>query len=99
MKEFAADFYASKAWHDCRRAYAKSKSLLCERCLAMGAFTPGKIVHHKTWLTPDNIHDTSITLNWENLMLVCQDCHNKIHLQTEAHERYFVDECGNIAPR
>lgn len=65
----------------------------------MGVYTPGKIVHHKIWLTPDNIHDTSITLNWDNLMLVCQDCHNKIHLQTEAHERYFIDEFGNIAPR
>ena len=64
----------------------------------MGVYTPGKIVHHKIWLTPDNIHDTSITLNWDNLMLVCQDCHAKVH-KTEAHERYLVDEFGNIAPR
>ena len=64
----------------------------------MGVYTPGKIVHHKIWLTPDNIHDTSITLNWDNLMLVCQDCHAKVH-KTEAHERYFIDEFGNIAPR
>lgn len=64
----------------------------------MGIYTPGKIVHHKTRLTPDNIHDTSITLNWDNLMLVCQDCHAKVH-KTEAHERYFIDEFGNIAPR
>ena len=64
----------------------------------MGVYTPGKIVHHKIWLTPDNIHDTSITLNWDNLMLVCQDCHAKEH-KTEAHERYFIDEFGNIAPR
>lgn len=47
---------------------------LCERC-----GEPAKIVHHKIWLTPKNIHEQSITLCWDNLEALCQDCHNKEH--------------------
>ena len=61
----------------------------------MGVYTPGKIVHHKIWLTPDNIHDTSITLNWDNLMLVCQDCHAKEH-KKEQNDRYLIGANGEI---
>jgi len=74
MKPWAKKFYKSKAWQDCRDAYIKSVFGLCERCGA-GA----KIIHHKTELTPENINDPNITLNWENLEAVCQDCHNTIH--------------------
>lgn len=74
MKPFAEKFYKSKAWRNCRDAYFISRHGLCERCPQ-----PGKIVHHKILLTPNNINDPNITLNWEHLELVCQDCHNKEH--------------------
>ena len=53
---------------------------MCERCNCKA----GTIVHHKIYLTPDNINDPYITLSFENLELVCQDCHNNEHHGTEA---------------
>lgn len=73
-KEFAKGFYKSKAWKQCREAYVKSVYGLCERC-----GKPGYIVHHKILLTPSNINNPNITLNWDNLEYLCLDCHNKEH--------------------
>jgi len=83
-KAYARKFYNSAAWKKCRKSYFDYRHGLCERCQA-----PGKIVHHKTYITPRNINDTNITLNWNNLELVCQDCHNKEH-----HEKYSVTKPG-----
>lgn len=74
MKPFAEWFYKSKVWIDCRLAFLISKFFICERC--GGAAT---IAHHKIYLTPDNINDPFITLSWENLEALCQDCHNREH--------------------
>ena len=63
--------YKTSAWLKCRAAYIKSVGGLCERCLARGEIKPGYIVHHKVHLTPWNITDTSITLNWDNLEYLC----------------------------
>lgn len=98
MREFAKSFYQSRAWQETRRAYAKSVGMLCENCLAGGIYTPGKVVHHVVHLTPENIHNAAITLNWQNLKFVCQDCHAKEH-RTESTDRYCFDEDGNISPR
>lgn len=94
-KDFAKAFYKSKAWQNCRASYIKSVAGLCEDCLARGLYTPGKVVHHKRHITPANIDDPSITLDWSNLKLVCQDCHAKEHKE-ELGIRYQFDENGNI---
>jgi 5-methylcytosine-specific restriction endonuclease McrA len=94
MAQFWAEkFYRSKAWHDCRAAYIASKFGLCEACGAAG-----KIVHHIIELTPENINDPDITLNWDNLMLLCQDCHNKAHGDSYSSSApgTFFDENGDL---
>lgn len=96
MQDFAAAFYKSKTWQRCRNAYAKSVGGLCERCYAAGIIKPGAIVHHKTELTPDNIHDPGIALSWSNLELVCRDCHAAAHGSTR---RYRVDDSGIVTLR
>ena len=73
-KEYAEAFYHSKEWIKCRKAYIKSVHGLCERC-----GEPGYIVHHKKYITPNNINDSNITLNFDNLEYLCLDCHNKEH--------------------
>ena len=78
-RDFARRFYSSKTWQDCRNNYAAYRSHLCEDCLARGQYTPGEIVHHIVELTPSNITDPSVTLNWDNLRLVCRDCHADEH--------------------
>lgn len=94
MREFAESFYKSKAWQDCRAAYVKRVGGLCERCLARGMYVPGVIVHHKTHITPNNINDPSVTLNPDNLELLCRDCHGIEHRGFE--RRWKVDETGRI---
>ena len=98
MREFAERFYKSKRWKDCRAAYSKRAGGLCERCLAHGLFVPGKIVHHKIQLSPANINDPTVSLNFDNLELLCRDCHGEEHRGLE--RRWRVDrETGRIEAR
>ena len=82
-KDYAKRFYKSKAWRECRAGYISSVNGLCERCLERGRYTPGYIVHHIIYLTPDNINDPDITLNHNNLEYLCHECHNREHFQSE----------------
>ena len=79
-KTWAKAFYSSKAWLRCRDGYIASVQGLCQECLSKNIVTPGYIVHHKIELTPTNITDPYVTLNWDNLNYVCMNCHNKIHI-------------------
>lgn len=96
MRDFAESFYKSKAWQACRQSYGDSKHWLCESCRERGLFTPGVIVHHKIHLTPENIHEPEITMGWNNLQLLCRDCHGAIH---KPQKRYYVDDLGRVTAR
>ena len=78
-KEWARSFYNSKSWKDCRQAYIAEVNGLCERCLKKDIVNPGYIVHHIEHLTPNNINDVEITLNFDNLEYLCQSCHSSHH--------------------
>lgn len=93
-KKFSEKFYKSKQWQKCREDYARSVGGLCEECLEREIITAGEIVHHKIELTPDNINRPEITLNWENLRLVCRECHAIKH--GKRRRRYAVDEFGKV---
>lgn len=72
----AKRFYKSKAWRKCRDAYFISQHGLCERC-----GDPGLIVHHKVYIDAQNINDPRVTLNHDNLELLCLTCHNREHFK------------------
>ena len=91
MKQYAKKFYKSKAWQDCRVAFFTSRFGLCEHCGAGGV-----IVHHKTGLTPQNINDPSLSLNWDNLELLCLLCHNKTHGSGSTSKDTIFDAAGNL---
>lgn len=94
MQKYAEKFYKSKAWQQCRDAYARSKGGLCEICLKQGRYVPGEIVHHKIHLSPETIKDPKISLSWENLQLVCRECHAKEHDRRQ--RRYRIDQFGRL---
>ena len=79
MKEFAKKFYNSAAWRKCRAAFIMYRYGLCERCS-----NPGDIVHHTILLSPENINDPEISLNFEHLELLCATCHQHEHMSGEA---------------
>lgn len=73
--------------------------MVCERCLKRGLIVAGSKerpleVHHKVPLTPENINDPNVTLNWENLELLCKDCHEEERQRTT--RRWKVDESGRV---
>lgn len=98
MKQFAKAFYLSPAWRNCRDAYVSSRRGLCERCLERGIVRPGVIVHHRVHVSPENVGDPDVVLNWDNLQLVCRDCHAELHSGRDA-RRYSVDEFGRVTAR
>lgn len=82
-----AKFYASKTWEKVRRAYKIYRHGLCERC-----GRPGEIVHHKHYINTANIYDPETTMSFDNLELLCRDCHNKEHF-------LLFDDQGQIKPK
>lgn len=89
---FARRFYKSTQWIKCRTGYMLSQNYICEIC-----GNPGEICHHKTHLTPENIGNPDIALNWERLQCVCLACHNQIHKTTPiTREGLIFDESGNL---
>lgn len=113
-KPFARRFYSSKAWQDCRNEYARRRHYLCENCLRQGIYKPGEIVHHVIELDPVNIENPEIALNFNNLCLLCRDCHAKAHEHSggrwsevnarrraarDADNRYSLDEQGRVSAK
>lgn len=91
------EFYRSKEWEDFRRV------VIAERVKEDGNIYDeytGKpivraydiILHHKEELTEENVHDVTISLNPENIMIVSHKTHNYIHnkLAYKSREVYLV---------
>lgn len=99
MKPFAERFYKSNPWKLCRKAYIDERKAidggLCEMCHER----KGYIVHHVIELSPSNINDVSITLNFDNLQYVCKKCHDEHHgFFTPSKNRLFFDSDGQPIP-
>jgi len=92
MRDFARDFYNSKAWRETRAYIFRRDFGLCVKCPNVG-----EIVHHIVPLTPSNISDPDISLNENNLETVCRDCHATAHgTSSPIDERLSFDEQGNL---
>lgn len=90
-------FYHSKAWKRCRSEYISKVGGICERCYAKGIVRPGYIVHHKEYVSLNNICDPNILLNHDNLEYLCFDCHQHEHFPRQ--RRFMVDEFGNVTTK
>ena len=82
-KDFSRAFYKSAAWKETREFIFNRDKGLCQDCLNKGMITPGKEVHHKIFLTADNINQPQITLCADNLILLCKECHSNRHNKRE----------------
>lgn len=94
MKDFARKFYKSQAWRNVRDYCMSRDHYLCVDCMKQGRLNPAEEVHHITELTPDNIDDPSITLNPDNLVSLCRECHRARHGARQ--RRFTVDEFGRV---
>lgn len=94
MQAWAEEFYKSRAWKQCREAYAKKQGGICELCWQEGRAEPGEIVHHLVVLSPSNVNDPEITLSEKNLQLLCREHHAAVHRHKPA--RYRLDDMGRV---
>jgi len=94
VKPWSEFFYKSKQWQHTREYVMKRDNYLCQDCLAKGIQTPAEEVHHIIELTPENIDDQSISLNPDNLVSLCRECHRARHDHQQ--RRYEVDELGRV---
>ena len=108
-KNWAKRFYSSAAWVNARGYALKRDRYICQRC-----GRPATMVHHRVYLTEENIKDPRISLNPSNLESLCDDCHKLEHdeqrkfcslsekqkeLRRLIQPDYKFDSDGNIIPR
>ncbi len=72
-------FYASEEWQRFRLVIINERGLWCQHCGQLVTKTSELTLHHIIELTPENVCDATISLNPDNILLVCHDCHNKLH--------------------
>lgn len=82
-------FYKSVPWQVAREIKIREANGKCERCSALG-----EEVHHKIRLTVLNVNNPEISLNQENLELLCKKCHNIEHKRFSKQQQF--DEDGNL---
>ena len=87
-------FYRSDEWKIARAMKIAAVGGRCEKCGAIGTE-----VHHIIHLTPENVSDPEVSLNQENLLLLCNECHNKEHGRFEGSREYSFDCEGNLVHR
>ena len=89
-------FYGTQKWKKCRAAYWAKVHGLCEKCLAKGIITAASEVHHKIPLTPELLDRPELTTGFDNLMALCERCHEEEHQKFTHGGRYTIDEEGNV---
>lgn len=82
-QDFSKKFYHSKEWSIFREQILLDRSdeegIKCEKCGGRIIESKHIQLHHIKELTPNNIDDVMVTLNPNNIMILCQTCHNMVH--------------------
>lgn len=102
------DFYQSKLWKQSKKEIWIRQNLLCGICGkpvyvdGISDYIPKEhrrtgIVHHIKHLDNNNVYDYNISINPDNLIGVCLECHNSIHNEHNSlRPEYSFDEYGNL---
>lgn len=91
-KDYSKDFYNSRKWRNLSSYIREKYNHICQEC---GEF--GDQVHHIIEITPENINNPDITLNENNLTLLCDGCHNKKKKkELDVNDGLYFDFDGNL---
>ena len=102
------DFYNSRLWRTSKNQVWLKQNLLCAICNkpvyvdGISEWIPKEhrrtgIVHHIEHLTDTNVYDDNISLNIDNLIGVCKECHENLHHTNIAkRNNVYFDEEGNL---
>lgn len=89
MRQFKTldDFYRTDVWEKIKEKLKTQCGGICQRCGRVMSDWSKLIVHHIIPLTMQNVYDPNISLNENNLEVVCIDCHNAEHNRFGHHEQ------------
>lgn len=101
------EFYQSQVWKSVRKAKWIEQDCCCSVCgrpvyvAGVTDYIPKEnrlvgIMHHKEYLTEENLSDDSIALAEDNLTGLCIDCHNKEHKSMATRKGLLFDSEGNL---
>ena len=82
-----AEFYNSTAWKNLRNQKFGDANGLCELCYKEGIIKQGREVHH---IIPIE-ENWNKRLDYDNLILLCSDCHNKMHERISPLQKFLKD--------
>lgn len=79
-EQIRKEVYSSSKWKKLRKAKL-IQNPLCEKCLENGIITPAIDIHHIVSFVPvaDRLRRLEIAFDFDNLMSLCKECHQKIH--------------------
>ncbi len=79
-REERNEVYTSTRWKKLRLSYLQNHPL-CESCLKQDKFTPSVDIHHiiSFMSTNDPLKRKYLAFDYNNLMALCKECHQKIH--------------------
>lgn len=80
-------FYNSTTWKNLRNKKFYDADGLCELCKKNGIIRQGKEVHH---IIPIE-KDWNKRLDYDNLILLCNDCHNAQHERISPLQKFLKD--------
>jgi 5-methylcytosine-specific restriction protein A len=72
-------FYHSPQWRRFQSFIVRSRHGICDICGRKGT-----LVHHIVPLTEENVSDPSVSLNPDNVQLLCIPCHNALHADMDS---------------
>ena len=94
-------FYKSTIWEKTRENALRRDNYLCVKC-----GRPAEVVHHIIHLSLANVDDARVSLNLDNLMSLCSECHFAEHRGEHCRGRiveesnpYTFDENGMLIPK
>jgi 5-methylcytosine-specific restriction protein A len=73
-------FYKSRAWMTLRLEALQRDNYECQQCKQRGKYRKADCVHHIKEVKPH----PELALTLDNLMSLCNTCHNEIHDRLEA---------------
>lgn len=84
--------YNSTTWQKLRNSYLMEHPL-CENCLKHNKVTPATCVHHKLIISSkeSELEMRNVAFDSNNLMSLCNDCHNKFHTLARQRNMNYID--------
>ena len=82
-REMRRKAYNNTEWRKLRDTYIKEHPL-CEDCLDKGKVVPAEDIHHIRSPFQNGECNKALLLDYNNLMALCKQCHNKRHNPNQA---------------